>query len=287
MCVLPDKLDNQNPLVSVIIPTYNRADCVARAIDSVLRQTYSNIEAVVVDDGSRDETAQVINTILAQDSRVRYSTNINPKGCGGARNTGLSIAAGDYIAFLDDDDEYLPGKIQAELNVFLFQPRIDVVVSGVPAEWCREGNRGIGWIELEFQPNRIFDGCKIMFTRTVMENIKFRYNYMEWRDIAFQIYKNKFNVFLLSSTCYRKNSVPNSLSKQHELMLTQALDNARYYYENTNNREGHEIFKHYLANCYKNIANYHFKKGHWYRSFRNYLQAFQEERKIRNLIPFQ
>lgn len=95
-----------NPTVSVIIPTYNRAHLVGRAIQSVLNQTYQNFEVIVIDDGSTDDAEEVLKSF--KDERVRYiRLRENSGGSAVPRNTGLNAARGEYIAVLDDDDFWL------------------------------------------------------------------------------------------------------------------------------------------------------------------------------------
>ena len=101
------------PLVSAIVPTYNRANLVRRALDSVIKQSYSNLEIVVVDDASRDNTEEVINGM--GDSRIRYIRHTTNQGGAATRNTGIEAATGEYVAFLDSDDVWLQGKIEAQL----------------------------------------------------------------------------------------------------------------------------------------------------------------------------
>lgn len=111
-----------NSLVSVIIPTFKRSNFILRAIESVLNQTYENIEIIIVDDNEGDnEFSKLTKKILKRfiDNReivyVKHRTN---KGISAARNTGIKKAKGDYIAFLDDDDEFLPKKIELQLDIF-------------------------------------------------------------------------------------------------------------------------------------------------------------------------
>jgi glycosyltransferase involved in cell wall biosynthesis len=110
-------------LVSVIIPTYNRAMRCKAAVESVLSQTHGNVEVVVVDDGSRDNTREVIS---GMDNRVKYIGQANA-GVSAARNTGLKAATGDYIAFLDSDDSWLPWKLEAQLSVLRAFPEAGMV----------------------------------------------------------------------------------------------------------------------------------------------------------------
>ena len=111
-----------NSLVSVIIPTYKRSSYILRAINSVLNQTYKNIEIIVIDDNEADdEFSKITQNVLKKliDSKqIIYIKHVTNKGISAARNTGIKIASGDYIAFLDDDDEFLPKKIELQLGIF-------------------------------------------------------------------------------------------------------------------------------------------------------------------------
>jgi glycosyltransferase involved in cell wall biosynthesis len=100
-------------LVSVVIPTHNRAKLLERALRSVLAQTYPHLEIIVVDDGSSDATSDVVRRI--DDRRLVYLRHEQPLGGSAARNTGIDAASGKYIAFLDDDDEWEPQKTERQL----------------------------------------------------------------------------------------------------------------------------------------------------------------------------
>ncbi len=106
---------NSRPLISVIIPTYNRAALLRRAIDSVYAQEgisgHFDVEVLVVDDGSTDTTAEVAGAY----SGLRYIRPSTTKGTSGARNVDLDAASGEYIAFLDDGDSWLPWKLRRHL----------------------------------------------------------------------------------------------------------------------------------------------------------------------------
>lgn len=124
----------QRPLVSVVIPTFNRSGCVADAIDSVLQQSFSDYEIVVVDDGSTDSTRAVVATY---GDRVRYVYQ-NNRGVSAARNTGIRESQGSWIAFLDSDDEWLANKLESQLRCTQDHPELvavvcdtDVVIGGV------------------------------------------------------------------------------------------------------------------------------------------------------------
>jgi len=115
------------PLVSVIIPTYNRAGYLSQTLKSVLEQTYRDIEVIVVDDGSTDNTTEVVASF--NDSRIRYLKQDHRGLPAIGRNTGLKAASGDYIAFLDDDDLWMPEKIEKQLDYLSKHPEYTIMYS--------------------------------------------------------------------------------------------------------------------------------------------------------------
>jgi glycosyltransferase involved in cell wall biosynthesis len=104
--------------VSIIIPTFNRSDLLSRSIKSILNQTYKNWELIIIDDGSTDNTKEVVESFIKLDSRIFYKYQNNSGGNASPKNLGLKICSGDYITFLDSDDEYLPEKIRLQLEIF-------------------------------------------------------------------------------------------------------------------------------------------------------------------------
>lgn len=104
------------PAVTVVIPTWNRSNLVGVAISSALAQTFVDLEVVVVDDGSKDGTEATVRQF--EDSRVRYLRHETRRGGAAARNTGIESSRGRFIAFLDDDDEWLPEKIERQIDLF-------------------------------------------------------------------------------------------------------------------------------------------------------------------------
>lgn len=108
---------NTTPKISVIIPTYNRGDLIKRTINSVLEQTYTNFELLIVDDASTDNTAELIKSI--DDTRIRYlRLDENTKGTR-PRNLGIEESTGEFIAFLDSDDEWLSDKLEKQVEFML------------------------------------------------------------------------------------------------------------------------------------------------------------------------
>lgn len=107
---------NNKPFISVITPTYNRENLISRAIESVLNQTYKDFELIIVDDGSTDNTKEIVKSFQEKDNRIVYIYQEN-RGLSSALNKGLSVASGKYIAFLESDDEWLPQKLEKQIYV--------------------------------------------------------------------------------------------------------------------------------------------------------------------------
>jgi glycosyltransferase involved in cell wall biosynthesis len=115
------------PRVSIIIPSYNRAGMIMTALESALAQIYPDWEAIIVDDGSSDDTREVVAGV--KDTRVRYIYQAN-KGLPGARNTGILSSSGDYVAFLDSDDAFLPEKLALQVPILDADPQLGLVAGG-------------------------------------------------------------------------------------------------------------------------------------------------------------
>ncbi len=110
--------------VSVVIPTYNRGFCIKKSIESAINQTYSPLEIIIADDCSSDNTEEVVKSI--NDPGVRYYKLPENKGAGGARNYGVSVATGDYIAFLDSDDCWTEDKLEKQMAYHELHPEYDM-----------------------------------------------------------------------------------------------------------------------------------------------------------------
>lgn len=123
------------PRVSVIIPTFNRAWAVGKAIESVLAQDYPNVELIVVDDGSSDQTGAMLSAYKGALLPIRQPN----QGVSAARNRGVTAAAGDLIAFLDSDDYWLPGKLSEQVAFFNAHP--EALICQTEEIWIRNGCR--------------------------------------------------------------------------------------------------------------------------------------------------
>lgn len=127
-------MENESqPPVSVVIPTYNRDWALARALDSVCRQTYPNREIIVVDDGSCDQTPDLLSSYTG---RVRVVRTGN-RGVSAARNTGIKQAAGRFVALLDSDDSWTADKLDVQIRFFRQHP--DALICQTEETWIRNG----------------------------------------------------------------------------------------------------------------------------------------------------
>lgn len=164
------------PLVSVIIPTYNRARFLPNAIDSVLNQTYPSIEILVIDDGSTDNTSEALKPY---NDKIRY-LSAEHRGTAHARNLGMQQASGKYIAFLDSDDIYLPFKIALQVEFIESHPKIGMVCSDFSGKYA-DGrideshlrNYHTIWDRNCWQFDDVFENRGVFESQTIDKSIEF------------------------------------------------------------------------------------------------------------------
>lgn len=118
-------------LISIIIPTFNRANLISDTLNSIINQTYSNLEILVIDDHSTDNTESIVNNLIKNDNRIQYYKRplSKPKGANACRNYGFSIAKGEYIKWIDSDDTLAQDAIQKQVSA--------IVVSGTDVCICQ------------------------------------------------------------------------------------------------------------------------------------------------------
>ena len=130
------------PKVSVILPTFNRSRSLAMAAESVLNQTFTDLELIIVDDASSDDTEAAVCEL--QDGRVRYLKRESNGGASAARNTGIAAARGRFIAFQDSDDLWLPGKLSRQMSTLESLPEDVGVVTGSKILYGRDSAHNYG-----------------------------------------------------------------------------------------------------------------------------------------------
>jgi glycosyltransferase involved in cell wall biosynthesis len=148
------------PLVSVIIPAYNRAHLIGRAIASVLAQGYRSFEIIVVDDASTDKLAATLAEI--DSAQLRCITHPRNRGAAAARNTGIAAANGEFVAFLDSDDIWFPDKLAQQVAAMRDQPP-DVAGHVCAYDCLKAGDSprviAPGWTPLTFRRHQLFGSC--------------------------------------------------------------------------------------------------------------------------------
>lgn len=225
---MPEKYD---PLVSVIIPCFNNADMLPGAINSVLEQDYPNIEIIVVDDGSTDESIEVLKQF---NKKITLIQQIN-QGPAAARNKGLQAAAGEFIAFNDSDDLWLPGKLTAQIDFLQRHPEFAMCYCGW-MEWdghssllsitddpidaaptiSSEGPASQGWLYTALLKESVIHTITAVLRKEVIDNIGlFNTDYRIGEDHDYWLrISRKYRIAKLSQVyaLYRNN--PNSITKK-------------------------------------------------------------------------
>ena len=228
-----------NALISVVMTIYNRQDYLEFAIQSVINQTYKNIEIIVVDDGSKTNYAEIICSKYAQ-CTCYYRTN---SGSSAARNFGVSKAKGDFIAFLDDDDLFLPHKLEVQIALLQSKLDIDCVHSsaliidgnGVPTGEIigaseAKAHKRSGYVFWNALGTWVVKSPTPLFRRRVFDTVLFDESILGGEDLDFWyrvVYQFKVLYLKEPLAYYRENNNPNRLSKQTEKYL--GLETKIYY----------------------------------------------------------
>jgi len=172
------------PKVSVIIPTHNREKLLSKAVGSVIEQTFQDFEVIIVDDGSTDNTRKVISEFSAKDERILYIYQQN-QGVASARNKGISIARGAYIAFLDSDDRMLPNRLEEQVKLLDINKNIGLVYGSMLIKENEESElKTFGIVFPEIIPCRemflnllkyhiFFTICTVMMRKDIFEKYNF------------------------------------------------------------------------------------------------------------------
>ncbi len=147
-----------NPLVSIIIPTYNRANLIGETLNSIKAQTYTNWECIVVDDGSTDQSDRVLEIYCKKDHRFQFYNRPEkrPKGANACRNYGFKKSKGVYILFFDSDDFMLKTKLELQLN-YLYNTEFDASITRSFYYNFKTKNAYLPWRKTLNSPNLLFD----------------------------------------------------------------------------------------------------------------------------------
>ncbi len=235
-------VDNMS-LVSVIIPTYNREKLISKAINSVIKQDYSDWEIIIVDDRSTDHTKELIEKFIRSDSRIKYYINQRSKGPGGARNYGIEQASGEYIAFLDSDDEWLEQHLSDCIDV-LQREEYQVCFS----LWY-EYRSGVMFRsdEIGQRQNRLNEAIKDLSLRVEGRRIFLNEKFYEY-NLLKQVYCYHINTLVL-----RKSVLETTGYFNEELFASEDMDfiyRLLYYCKSCLIRDYHSIYYEGVDNIY-------------------------------------
>lgn len=259
------------PQVSVIIPTKDRAALLGRALESVLRQTYQGFEIIVIDDNSLDNTGLCVHNYRSKDARIKYLKNGKNLGGSASRNAGIRNSQGSYVAFLDDDDIWLPEKLDEQMRL--------AKDSGCKFVTCGRRNEsgefrknvippGIITLERLFRSNVIGSASAVLVEKSVFEktglfdeNLK---SAQDW-DMWVRILKS-FPVCSIRKPLY----INNAAHSMHRITTDREsrLQGTRYFFDKYKNEMGLKSKEKFAFNFARDKID--FEKN----SFRKILHAF-------------
>lgn len=211
---------NPEPLVSIIIPTFNRANLLTETLDSVISQTYQNWECIIVDDGSTDDTESVVDKFILKDERIKYFKRPDnyKSGGNGARNYGFHLSKGMYINWFDSDDVMLPNFIEEKINNE--DENLDFIIS---TGFLWESTNNIKKkLELKIETN-LYDDYMLWNLKILTPSLMFRREYLANKKLfsdkisrgqETELYSRLF--IKSSADRYKISNTPTFLYRQHE-----------------------------------------------------------------------
>ncbi|MFC5684453.1 glycosyltransferase family 2 protein [Flavobacterium sp. MAHUQ-51] len=227
-----------NPLVSIIIPTYNRAHLISETLDSVLAQTYTNWECIIVDDGSFDNTDEVLGNYVIQDARFKYyhRPKNTIKGANACRNYGFQKSSGEYVIFLDSDDLLLWNCLENRLKCFSENSFLNLLVSNIA--FLDSENKivnrdpvkcnSLEYLEMFLSYNVPWQTTAATYKRELLENVTFDENLQRFQDVSFNIkILLNDNIRMLRDfkldAYYRQDDFRNNTSSFKDLVLNSLI----------------------------------------------------------------
>lgn len=215
-------------MISVVIPSYNRANTIKRAVESVLEQTYTDLEVIVVDDCSDDDTEAAVSTI--GDLRVRYERLDKRSGACVARNRGIEVSHGEYIAFQDSDDKWLPGKLEIQLKA-MTDNDADVCFCRLKRHYTGKDNRTVLWPEsltedgfmdhVRLRRRSYASTQTIIARRHVFDDVLFDPGVVKSQDYDWMIRASrKYRTYYVSTPLVDQYLQPDSISIGYDRFVT-------------------------------------------------------------------
>lgn len=218
-------VNEKQPLVSVVIPTYNRIDTLPAAIHSVLNQTYENLELIVMDDGSEDGTEEYVKSI--SDKRVRYKRSDINLGPSAARNLGARVARGEFLAFQDSDDEWMPDKLEKQMELMMESKELSLVycvfekyrdgelLGYIPSKSVTYEEKCGDLFEHLLMSPLIGTPTLVVETELFLEENGFNETLKSYEDYEFTLrFARKHRIGFVDESLVRVNSSPDSVNKR-------------------------------------------------------------------------
>lgn len=202
--------------ISVVIPTYNRAHLIKESLQSVLDQTLQPLEIIVVDDFSTDNTEEVVKSLNSP--LIKFIKNQRKKGANGARNTGILMAKGEYIAFHDSDDIWLNHKLEEQNEIFMIHPDIDICFCSFQQDSSKKMIMPPSKIDRRDINKKLLKGNFISTQTIVLRKNKlgghlFDENIKRFQDWDFMLSLDSLNIFHLDKILVIQKVQNNSISK--------------------------------------------------------------------------
>ena len=272
-------------LVSIVIPAYNRENIIRECLESVLNQTYKNIEIIVVDDCSDDNTVNVVNSI--GDERIRCCKLQQNSGACFARNYGAALARGEYIAFQDSDDIWLPEKLEKQVK-YLEKGNFDMVFCGMqrimegktekffypPMDFDESGSAP----EQILFENRISTQC-ILMCKYVFEKVKFDPEIKRFQDWDYAINAaHYFNIGYLKEALVISEIQANSISKNANRFNALKVIYEKYQDEIDNNNK---LYTRFMCKFAEEIRHTDLKKASEY-----YRKSLKRNFQLKNAVKY-
>lgn len=277
------------PLVSVIIPAYNRGDVLSRTIESVLSQTFRDFELIIVDDGSTDNTKTVIYNLAKKDNRIKYIWQSNSGGASAPKNTGFKQSCGKYIAYLDHDDEWFAEKLEKQIKKFEEDPTLgivscDVIISSQGKEKVLKMKPYKCPENLLLSPSKyVFSNSSAIIPRRVIEKVGERDQSLktnEDHDMFFRIALAGYNIGFVDKPLVKYNIHEQNLSKDFKKVSNDyEIFLHKYNYILKQYPKTHGICLRHLASMYFMAGNIKLGKKYFQKSiktnpsFRNIITA--------------
>ncbi len=274
------------PLVSIITPTYNRAEFIGTAIESVLAQTYGHFELLIVDDGSTDNTTEVLEPYL-KDKRVRVFRQEN-QGQSVARNVALAQAKGEFICFLDSDNAWVPEKLEHTLQVFDTVPECDVVYGDYVVIDANGKELGINRAKRysgSIAPQLVCDNFVSMNTTMTRKQC---FQEMGGFDTNERLAED-YVLWLRFSTRYRFYYLAEVLG--YYRVMTNQLSTDKEAQFRANERQIHHFLKAFpqalsMVQKYRGLSRFYIRKGYYELSAGRYCRATRELFRGLSMDPF-